>query len=253
MDIAERTLQLKADFDAVYESGKKTRDKEWWSTYLAPMRNGNPSNYAFAGPSWNGNTFYPTEDIVPKENASNMFNRFSWNASGISRIDLDKRLKDCGVVLDISNVSAVQAMFSYAFITRVPILNCNSTRYTSLTDLFNNAKYLVTIDEIIIRNDGTNTFSDAFTGCTALKNVKFTGVIGRSISFSDCPLSVESLKSIITCLKDYTGGSEYSYTLTLKSSAFSALDAEGATAEYNGVACTWAELIDNKKWNLTLA
>lgn len=241
MDIAERTLQLKSDFDAVYESGKKTRDKEWWDTYLAPMKAGNPSNYAFAGPSWNGDTFYPTQDIVPLQNAANMFNRFSWNASGVSRIDLAKRLEECGVVLDISNVSTVQGMFTYAYVTRVPVLNCNSAQYSSLTDLFSNAKYLVSVDEIIIRNDGTNTFSSAFTGCTALKNVKFTGVIGRSISFSDCPLSVESLKSIITCLKDYTGGSEYSYTLTLKSSAFSALESE------------WAEMIDDKKWNLTLA
>ena len=240
MDIAERILQLKEALDNVYEAGKKERNTKWWDTYLAPMRAGRPSNYAFAGPSWNVNTFYPTQDIVPLENAANMFNRFSWNAN-VSIIDLAQRLEDCGVILDISNPSTIQGMFSYAFITRVPSLNCNSTRYTSLADLFYSAKYLVTIDELIIRDDGANTFSSAFTGCTALKNITFTGVIGRTISFADCPLSVESLKNIISCLKDYTGSSEYSYTITLKSSAFSALESQ------------WAEMIDDKKWNLTLS
>lgn len=251
MSIETNLTTIAVNAPKVYEAGKKTRDKEWWSTYLAPMRAGKPTPYAFAGGCWNGDTFYPTQDIVPLENAMGMFNRFSWNVT--PRIDLAKRLEDCDVVLDISNVSTVQAMFTYAFVTRVPSLNCNSSKYSSLTDLFSNAKYLVTIDEIAIRNEGTNTFSNAFTGCTALKNITFTGVIGRAISFSDCPLSVESLKNIISCLKDYTGSSEYSYTITLKSSAFSALEEEGATAEYDGVACTWEELIDNKKWNLTLA
>jgi hypothetical protein len=38
--------------------------------------------------------------------------------------------------------------------------------------------------------------------------------------------------------------------VTFKTSAFNVLESEGSTAEYNGEACTWAELIDNKKWNL---
>lgn len=247
MSLSEKALQLKEDIDGVYEAGKNARDKEWWNTYLAPMRNGNPSNYAFAGPSWNGNTFYPTEDIVPKENATNMFNRFSWNASGISRIDLAKRLKECGVILDISNVTTVQAMFGYAYVTGVPSLNCNSTKYSSLTDLFSNAKYLVTIDELIIRNDGTNTFSNAFTGCTALKNITFTGVIGRTISFSDCPLTVDSMKNIISCLKDYSGTTnEGAYTVTFSSACRNTLDAEGNTSP-NGN--TWREYATDLGWN----
>lgn len=252
MSLADKALLLKEDFDGVYEAGKKARDAEWWDTYLAQMRAGKPSNYLFAGAGWNRDTFYPTQDIVITSNATALFNRFSWNVNPM--LDLTQRLEECGVKaeIDCSQAAAASDMFYYAWITRVPTLKLNGTKYSSLTSMFQNSK-MVTVDELIIRDDGTNTFANTFTGCTALKNVKFTGVIGRSISFSDCPLSVESLKSIITCLKDYTGSSEYSYTLTLKSSAFSVLEAEGATAEYNGVVCTWAELVDNKKWNLTLA
>lgn len=256
MSTADNLNTIAENVPKVYNAGKQARDDEWWNTYLAPMKAGKPSNYLFAGAGWNGNTFYPNQDIVPLENAQGLFNRFSWNTS-VTRIDLTQRLEECGVILDISAVTSNASMFEYAFITRVPSLNCNSTKYSTLNGVFRGARYLVTIDELIIRNDGTNVFAQVFDGCTALKKITITGVIGRSISFADCPLSVESLKNIAGCLKDYsledTSDNHYKYTLTVKASAFEELDAEGATAEYNGAACTWAELIDNKKWNLTQA
>ena len=89
------------------------------------------------------------------------------------------------------------------------------------------------------------------SGNSKLENVVFEGVIPATISFSSCPLTVESMKSVITHLKDYSGTeSEYTYTVTFKSTAFSALTAEGTTSP-NGN--TWAEYIDDLKWNLTLA
>jgi hypothetical protein len=233
----------------IFEAGGKTAIKEWWDTYLKPMRAGKPSNNAFSGPCWNGETFYPTQDIIPLENATSLFERFSWNAPA-ARIDLAQRLEDCGVVLDISNVTIASYIFNYAWVTRVPALNCNTTKYSNLTSFFANAPYLVTIDELIIRNDGTNNFSNTFDGSKALANIKITGVIGKNISFSSCPLSVASMKNIISCLKDYSGtDSEFVYKVTFSSACKTALEAEGATAEYNGVPCTWIALIENKKWN----
>jgi hypothetical protein len=52
-------------------------------------------------------------------------------------------------------------------------------------------------------------------------------------------------------LKDYSGTSnENVYTITFSTDCKTALEAEGATAEYNGQPCTWTELIAYKKWNL---
>lgn len=252
MSIKEKLVSVTENVPKVYDAGKKARDDEWWDTYLAPMKLGRPTNYLFAGPSWNGNTFYPNQDIIIKENASSMFSRFSWN-SNVANIDLAQRLEDCGVTLDVSNATTVTDMFFSAYVTRVPLLNFS--KLTSLTEVFNGAKYLQTIDELIIRDDGVNTFSNTFNGCTALKTVKFTGVIGRSINFSDCPLEEDTIKNIAECLKDYSDDTtnHYKYTLTVNSSAFSALEEEGEETEYNGAVCTWAELIDNKKWNLVKA
>lgn len=109
---------------------------------------------------------------------------------------------------------------------------------------------IVTIPKLIVSE--TTEINNGFTSASSLKNLTIEGTLGRDCKVSWCPLSAESLKSIITALKDYSGGNEYTYTVTFKASSFSALEKEGSTAMYNGEPCTWSELIDNKKWNLTL-
>ena len=246
MSMGEKLEIIAENVPKVYDAGKNARDKEWWNTYLAPMNDEKPNNYLFAGSAWNSKTFYPNQDIVIKNNATALFNRFSWNVN--PTLDLAQRLEECGVKaeIDCSQALAAADMFYYAWITRVPLLNLNSTKYSSLASLFQNSK-IVTIDELIIRDDGANTFVNAFTGCTALENVTFAGVIGRSISFSDCPLSVGSMKNIISCLKDYSGTSnEFSYTVTFSSACKTALDAEGNTSP-NGN--TWRQYAMELGWN----
>lgn len=210
MDIAERTLQLKEDIDAVYEAGKEAERKAFWEVY---QYGGSRTfhNYAFYGAFWTDETYNPIYTIKIRANNTNAFYQCGATDSKVS--------------IDISGAS----------------LN-NTFRYSNF----------VTIRELIV-NESTSA-STGFGYMSNLENVTISGTIGKSWNMGDSPLTAESLKSMISCLKDYTGTeSEYSYTLTLKTSAFEALEAEGATAEYNGVACTWAELIDNKKWNLTLA
>lgn len=118
-------------------------------------------------------------------------------------------------------------------------------------ELFYASSAIKTIE--LIRSHENTQYDRTFNGTNRLENIAFEGVIGQNISFSLSPLSVESMKNIILHLNNYAGtSSEYTHTLTLNASAFQALEAEGATANYNGVACTWAELIDNLKWNLVL-
>lgn len=116
-----------------------------------------------------------------------------------------------------------------------------------LNNTFRYAKFVTMKIKIV---EGANV-KTAFSNMTALKNLTVMGTIGKNFDISDSPLTAASFKSVITALKDFTGGSEYGTTLTVDSSAFSKLEAEGATTEYNGTACTWAELVGFKKWNLT--
>jgi hypothetical protein len=122
------------------------------------------------------------------------------------------------------------------------------------TDCFAYCYKLKKIADLEIRETAAWTNRTPFFDSRALEELNIKGVIAPSVSFQYSPLSVVSLKKVISCLKDYNGTTnEYKYTVTFKTSAFNALETEGATAEYNGVACTWAELIGYKKWNLVKA
>ena len=126
-------------------------------------------------------------------------------------------------------------------------------RISSIASAFLNASKLHTI-EIIRFQRITSIGTTTFNGCNSLRNITTEGSIGGAMNFSSSPLTVDSMKNIVLHLYDYTGTSyEYKYTVTFKTSAFEALEAEGATAEYNGTPCTWAELIGFLKWNLVKA
>ncbi len=109
-----------------------------------------------------------------------------------------------------------------------------------------------------------NAYAYTFSGCKKLKDITFEGVICVDISFSSSPLTVESMKSIITHLKNYSGTeSEYAYTLTLKASCVTELETAEITdedknlLEEKGIVVsddtTWVTVIDNLKWNLVTA
>lgn len=145
----------------------------------------------------------------------------------------------------------VNSAFAFSKITdaKVRILNA-----TNIQQLCRYNSDITRIPELNISEATTMGSDSPFLGASKLSDLIMTGVLAKSVGFSNSPLNVESIKSIISCLKDYTGTtSEHTYTVTFKTSYFNKLEEEGATAEYNGVACTWAELIGYKKWNLVKA
>jgi hypothetical protein len=246
--MGEKLTTIAENVPKVYDAGKQAESDDFWDIY---QRNGELEDYryAFAGYGWNKEKFKPKYDIKP----TRCDNMFAMHHNGIEAYDLAEHLEKLGIVLDFTKLEQLSTgrVFYYANVSRIPEINMQKLDFT---EFFNGCK-AETIDKIICSTTKAQTFGSTFTSCTNLKNIRFEGVIQRSISFSPCPLTVESIKSIISCLKDFSGDAtnDHKYTLTVKSSAFSALEVEGATAEYNGVACTWAELIDNKKWNLVKA
>ncbi len=240
--------QMASGVNEVYESGKKIEHNAFWDNYLKDSNENGASVRQvsrFAGSAWNDNTFYPNQDIYVKYG----YQMFYYNQVS----NIKERLEECGSKLIFDNSNSVGSMFESCLTTELPTIELNKVSNKDATQrLCHGCTSLVTIEKIIAVEG--NLWGNSFTRCSKLENIVFEGVIGNTISFSDSPLTVESLKSIITHLKDYTATtSEHTYTVTFKASAFEVLEAEGATAEYNGEACTWAELIDNLKWNLVKA
>lgn len=119
---------------------------------------------------------------------------------------------------------------------------------TKLNYTFRESK-IETIPELKVTTE--TDINNAFTSANSLKNITIVGTLSKNVKINACPLTANSIKNIISALCDYSGTeNEYVYTVTFKTSAFETVESEGTTATYNGTACTWAELIDNKKWNL---
>ncbi len=251
--IAENQPKVKQQgYNEGYEAGK---EKEWSDFWDAFQNYGNRTYYGSAftcgataerNSGWTDKNFKPKYDIKPVGSASNMF-------YGCDFTDFKGICEKQGITFDTSGATHAQALFGECYLlTRLPILDLSSVNNASgLHTVLSYCSNLVSVDKFIVSDTGEQLFSNTFNACVNLKDIVFEGVIGQSISFSYSPLSVASLKSVITHLKDYAGTtSEYAYTATFKATAFAELEAEGATSP-NGN--TWAEYIDDIKWNLVKA
>lgn len=178
------------------DTGRLLERQEFWNNVPSAYN----AKYKFAGPAWNSYTFYPTRDLTFK--AIPIDYAFMQHAIEGPAYDLAQRLEECGVTLDFSKVTRATETFKGARFTRLPELNFGSV--TSMNRAFQDMSELVTIDKLIV--SGT-TFNDTFSGCTALRYITVEGTIVYDINFSDCPLSIDSITSIIGHLKDYSGTS----------------------------------------------
>ena len=229
------------------EEGRALEHSDFWDAY---QLNGVRTNYyrAFGNHNssslswgWNEVTFRPKYDIKP----SAMQQGFVYLDVG----DLDALLKECGVVFDTQNCTAFQQAFQNARITVFPTLHLKEC--TDLGSVFANCPNLHTVRKIIFESGAKISFASLFTNCTRLANIdEIEGSIEHNISFSSSPLTGETMKRIILHLKDYSTDAPFTYTLTLKDSCKTALQADTETVKFNGEDYTYFELITAKGWNL---
>lgn len=231
-----KVRDMASGVNEVYEAGKKAEYDEFWDSYqnYGVRRY---YKYGFAGDGWNDKTFKPKYDII------------TTNGQGVFQECRITDLKGClainGVKLDFKGCSSLTQTFYGAEFLEIPEINIPNAK--SLTEAFMLAS-AIKIDKIILPENGVATFIRTFSSTTKLTSITFEGVIGRNISFSSSPLSVESMKSVITHLKDYSGTtSEFAYSLTLSSACITALDAEGATSPNSN---TWREYATDLGWNI---
>ncbi len=86
-------------------------------------------------------------------------------------------------------------------LSALPYINASAA--VDVRAMFYNCQNLTTIAGLDI--SGAFLTTDMFFGCTSLESITFTGEIIEGINVSSCPLTVDSLMSIIGALKDLTG------------------------------------------------
>ena len=199
------TQGLNDGYDSGLEEGKQAEYDAFWNVY---QENGNRADYrgAFSGNGWTDEMFKPKYNMRPST-INGMFTQ-----SAIT--DLQAALDRAGVTLDFTGITSNRIVqgFNDSKITRIGVVNVS--HLTTINYLFFYASYLHTVDKLILAADGsTQTPSTAFQGCGRLENIIIEGTIGTSISFPSCPLTTESVQSIIDHLKDLTGQATQNLTL----------------------------------------
>jgi len=233
MNIAEKTLLLKADIDGVYDKGKEDSLKEFWGKLL---NYGKQKSYycGFRGYAWTNDTFQPMYDIYAS-NSTSMF------AEAYLLTDLSACLDKHKVKIIFSNASTNHFYcFDNSYLEKIPYLTMPTS--SRAYGWFRNCKKLVEVEGLYCNEN--NEYTDTFLNCEKLTRIIFDGVIANNINISYSPLDSESIVSLIEHLKPYPedAGSP-KHTVTLKESAFEALEDEEGT---------WGKAINALGWNLTL-
>lgn len=119
-----------------------------------------------------------------------------------------------------------------------------STMKEAASALFAGCYSLATIRKIISHDNVV--YNNTFLTCVGLKNIEFEGTIGKSISFSHSPLSVDSMKSIISHLKDYSLDNTGVYSLTFSDTCWTRLENDSSAPDGG----TWREYVEyTLGWN----
>lgn len=180
----------------VYDSGVQTEYDRFWDSF---QQNGTRRNYpnGFSGSCWNDDTYNPKYEIIVTNLCVDMF----------------------------KNNSVITS-------TKVPITI--DTTSANSTGVFTGCSRLREIPSIKVTAK-VPTFASWFHGCNALTTINFTkdSVIAKSIDFQWCPLTSESVQSIIDHLMDLTGKAAQTLTLHATVGAKLAEDQKAAITAKN--------------------
>ena len=199
--------ELPEKINEVYEAGQKAEYDSFWDAFQDYGKRGYYP-YAFHGGAsdcfygWNDASFKPKYDIIFTDHQQATTSVFEY--SPITNIK--KSLEDCGVTIDCSKATWLNAPFRYARTEYLPPIDVSSC-----TDLKMSFYAMTNLKALEIRNLKADcNFDRAITFCYALEHLSITGTIGTgsggnsSINLQhSTKLTKESLLNVIDCLKDF--------------------------------------------------
>jgi hypothetical protein len=133
--------------------------------------------------------------------------------------------------------------FSYSSLTVLPVINC--TKSNNNNNIFYSSKALHTIEKWVLKDDGSQPFSNCFNLCESLENIVIEGTIGQNglnLQWST-KLSKASITNTINVLSTTTSGLSVTLSQTAVNNAFTG----GSTGS------EWLNLIATKNnWTINL-
>lgn len=217
-----------------YEAGKQAGNDAFWDVIT---RDGKRTRYSYAFSEWGGEAVRPPFKFTPTGEVNHLFIR----CPNLKIIEKQ--------YFDLSNITGDLSAFCNACsnLEVIEDINFRGEKGNNYYQSFSYCSNLHTIERLPFEE--TITTDSAFARCEKLQNITIDGVIGRNISFSYSPLTVESMLSVITHLKDYSETTNAGkYTLTLKDTCKTLMAEQGTIAELGGK--TYDQYITDIGWNL---
>ncbi len=234
--------------DAVYDKG---RTDEWSDFWDALQNNGNRVNYdyvfysAISQPVWTDETLRPKHSMQPT--TANRAFRYSRITS------LKALFDDRGIELDFSKSTHCGFLFANSSVTEVGTIDLSSvTAVDNSTGIFSYCQRLERVALFRPSPNFTAGYGNAFAYCEKLKHITIEGSLIKTVSFSSSPLTVESMKSIITHLANYAGTeNEGTQRLTFSETCWEELEASGKPFD-DGLTTdetmTWEDYVGSLGW-----
>jgi hypothetical protein len=203
------------DIELTYNKswGMDYENKAWWDR-ITNHNTRTIYDYGFA--KWNCEYLRPPYKIVPiHKDSANMSRQIMMFSDNPSLLAIEKDYFDLSRVLTSDTNQTSGLYYTFRECPKLRIIEDINIQPGWMYYTFRNDSSLETIERLPINK--TTKVQAPFSGCSSLKNIVIDGQIGVSISFSVCPLSKASIKSIVNALctdTDITG-----QTLTLKKSA----------------------------------
>lgn len=231
MSIADKLKTIAENEQKIYDKGMSDKESEFWDII---QQYGARKAYQYAFFLWRTEYIRPKYKVEPTEgSASNMF----YGNSELKKIEKE--------YFDLSKLpkTTYASMGNY-----YTCFGCNNLEEIEdigmpvhyYTNTFHNCHKLKTLTLNV--SEETVQIMNAFHTCISLENVIVNGVIPVSINFQYSPLSVESMKNVISHLKpNPTNGC----TLTFTADCWSRLEASGKPYQEE-----WTQVTDETMtWN----
>ena len=238
--IAEKLTTIAENEQKVYDKGMSDGEYDMWKCFTF---NGTRTDHAHAFSYMDvSGKQAPKELFQASENWEEMFLGYMGRTLP-SGIDFS--------VWDSSCATTYEYFFYYSqyleeiYDLKIPQIDAYEMTFLSCPELKRIEKIRVSVN---------TQFYSTFDFCEALSDVTFEGVIGKDLSFKYSPLSIASMKNIISSLNNYAGTShEAKYTLTFTTACWTALEASGKPYD-DGLTTdetlTWENYVISLGWNV---
>jgi hypothetical protein len=206
MTIAEKLITVAENVPKVYKAGQKSEYDRFWDDF---QKGGSRNAYQCAFTNWGGEYIKPKYKIVP---TSNGMPQMFYSNTKLKKIEAK--------YFDFSNLpvatyASSSLYYTFQFCSSLEEIEDVGITADFMTGTFHGCTKLHTIAKLTVKE--TTTFSsNPFHSCTALEEIRFEGVIGKSLDIHwSTKLSMMSLSSIVGCLSKTVSGQ----TLTLPTTA----------------------------------